>query len=577
MGGFLYVRKAQGESSRALRGRVQKSLDALSAKGMRLSNSLEYESFSVFVYNKARADTVNTVEFGDGGFIVSTGTLFYRGEFGEPALRSFHDAFLGSGDVFKDLVGQYSALVFKGGELYLLNDWEGTHHLFSNPDRSVISSSFLAVAKTLERRSIDRQGLFEFLSDGATYGETTILEQVHRLDSDVIHRLEPERGSTPKGTPYQPLDGSLSLDEQVEIVHEGLMSYIHTISSHFSNSMAIALSGGYDSRHLVGLLKAAGVQPYLYVYGPPASPDVLISQTIAAGEGWKVHHFDKALPGAVDLPEYSEIVQQQFHLYDAMGSVGAFGNGSDLISRRLRTETANLQINGSCGEAYRNIFSLPNRGMSVDAFVRARHDWTDWSLFCGGFDRDEYFSAIGRKTKEAIGVDSDDLTRQEIDRIYPRVRARYRVGPVISVNNTQTFAVGPFLEASMLVPTGGISWERKEMGRFHAALIRRADPRLAAYPSVYGHSFAGPIPWKVRFKNAAMVNSLYLPKPLVRALKTRGRIPGKMPWYLQKRYVGDIVDLKALEISRFIHVDQIKSPSMLSRALTVELLLADRF
>ena len=129
----------------------------------------------------------------------------------------------------------------------------------------------------------------------------------------------------------------------------------------------------------------------------------------------------------------------------------------------------------------------------------------------------------------------------------------------------------------MLVPTDGIPWRRKDLGRFHAALIRRADPELAKYPSAYGHSFAGPIPWKIRARNAAIVNSVYLPNPLVRALKGRGRTPSDLPWYLKERHLREVVDPGALEVSGFIRVERIRNPSLLSRALTVELLLQNRF
>ena len=125
---------------------------------------------------------------------------------------------------------------------------------------------------------------------------------------------------------------------------------------------------GYDSRHLVALLRAVGAKPYLYVYGPPDAADVKVAKVIAEGEGFTLHHEDKRLQVQVEPDRFREIVAEQFHLHDGQGLYGAFGNGSDLATRRLRTQTAQLHINGSCGEIYRNVFSsaqLPDAPRNV--------------------------------------------------------------------------------------------------------------------------------------------------------------------------------------------------------------------
>jgi hypothetical protein len=577
MGGFLYARKAPGETIEATRSRHLRSLGALSAKGLQPGATIDGGHYAVFVYGKAQGKTENVWRGSGQDFSLSTGTLFYRGLMGEQALGALHRDFPGGPGMFADLAGQFCVLLSKGGLLWLFNDLYGSYHVFANDDCSVVSNSFVAVARSLGRRTISAQGLGEYLADGTTYGEGTVLEGVRRLDSDYVHGLDSLSARVLKANPYLPLDSRLPFEEQVERVTADLEGYVGLLHDHFGDAVSLALSGGYDSRHLVALLRAAGVKPYLYVYGPPDAADVKTAKVIADGEGFTLHHVDKRLQGQVEPERFPEIVAEQFHLHDGQGLYGAFGNGSDLATRRLRTETARLHLNGSCGEVYRNVFLLPNRRMRVGTFVRARHNWADWTIFAQGFDRDEYFRCLEEKIKASIGVQGDLLDRTQIEKIYPRIRARYRVAPCISVNNVHSHALAPFTEPRFAVPALGIPLRYKEHGRFHAALIRRIDPALARYPSVYGHSFEGSIPLKVRLRTLGIVQLSVLLEPLARFVKRRRQPRGVAhPWYLSEPYLRTLLDLDSLEIARHVHVDRIKGSSMLSRVLTVELLLRDR-
>ena len=65
--------------------------------------------------------------------------------------------------------------------------------------------------------------------------------------------------------------------------------------------------------------------------------------------------------------------------------------------------------------------------------------------------------------------------------------------------------------------------------------------------------------------------------PLTARLMARqyraGRAAGPMPYYLDRKYQAAIVDTKALAIDEQIDLAAIQDPEILSRALSVELLL----
>ena len=100
-------------------------------------------------------------------------------------------------------------------------------------------------------------------------------------------------------------------------------------------------------------------------------------------------------------------------------------------------------------------------------------------------------------------------------------------------------------------------------------MIGKLDSSLARYPSIYGHSFDEKLPMRRRvFEFAARhapntIRSVYMRRDFNRI--------EPMPYYLQEKYLGEIFDFGALRVSDYIDVKKIKSPGMLSRALTVEL------
>src|SRR3546814_5466680 len=61
---------------------------------------------------------------------------------------------------WENLTGQFAAIVHKGGRTYAFTDFFGAFQLFHDPDWDVVSTSFLAAVKSLERISFDPQGVY---------------------------------------------------------------------------------------------------------------------------------------------------------------------------------------------------------------------------------------------------------------------------------------------------------------------------------------------------------------------------------------------------------------------------------
>jgi hypothetical protein len=166
------------------------------------------------------------------------------------------------------------------------------------------------------------------------------------------------------------------------------------------------------------------------------------------------------------------------------------------------------------------------------------------------------------------------MSFRQAQELYWRMRLRYWMGPNNSNNNVLSFAMTPFSEPVLTIPSSTLPHSVKHNGAFEAALICRLDPNLARYSSVYGFNFYDPIPlatapggcrWGLgRFALAARLWG--------RRHTEMGRA---LPFYLRQEYVEEVVDSRALRVSEYVHVDRIRDVDMLNRALTVELVLGD--
>ncbi len=576
MGGFLCVAKSDGEDLAALKGRHRRSIDALGKKGLSLKETLDTDHAAVFVFDKVNFSSDNVVRLENGDFIVGTGTLFYQRRMGAEALRRLHQDFAGDGRPPRALHGHYGILLRKNGRLYVFNDYSGLYRIYRDETGKVLSNSLLAVKKSLDRVTISDQELYEYISHGGMYGDHTLIAEIKLLDSLCVHQLWPEARTIPRPAEFATHDPSLPFDEQVSLVVDTLRDYFRILKENFGDRICTALSGGYDSRLMLAVLRSIGVNPYVYVYGADDASDVRVSKTICEGEKIPLHH-EKSNGAETDPHQFPLVIEKHFHVHDGHAMAGVFGDGSDLLTRQKRTEAAELQLNGGGGGSYRNAWKLPDRPFHISGLVKVRFDRALPGIYTERYDRKVYLRNITDKVKRALKVSSDRLSRDQVERMVPMFRLKYWMGQNNSCNNLISYALTPYAEPMLMEQNAGVPLKYKQAGRFEAALIRHADPRLAKYRSNYGINFYDPIPLAFKLKNWGMVHAPIGIRPFLNKRMQMRRLGGGMPFYLREKHVGTLLNPRALEIARYVNLDNVRDPVTLNRALTVELLMTDRF
>lgn len=511
--------------------------------------------------------------------VAVAGTLTCDGKLGRPALEALLDMAALPAPDWSRLGGQFVALVRRAGRTFLFTDYFGAFQLFHDADRRIFSTSLLSAVAALPKVSFDPQGVYEFAFNVIPIGDDTVFAELKLLGPDKIAELGSDGvrlHDAPKPLPEAPRAEPVL--QRLAAHHDRLLSAVGPYAGAYEGRIFCPLSGGLDSRLVLAALRARGVMPSLYVYGGPDSADVAIGREIAAGEGASIDWLDKEAWREVAPDAFPAQVEANFHAYDGLPNYGElFENGANAHARLARHEGGALSVSGGCGEVYRNFFFLPDRPLSAAAVARtffaryAKGDVTE------AFEEGAFLRAIEDKILAALGRPGfrGKLPRPLIEQVYPRVRCRALFGREISLEARYGPYLMPFLDHHVAAEAMTLPLALKNAGRFEAALLNAIDPKLAAYPSAYGHDFAGP-------PNAAHRRAEFLTRIRPIALRQRsyalrrrmGPVADEHGGLLSPDYIGRVVDLDFPAMRRFFRTDRIGDSGMMRRIANLEYVAA---
>ncbi len=470
--------------------------------------------------------------------------------------------------------GSFCVLRYCEGRLTLLPDKLGLYKIYRDESGSVISSSFLGVLETVEQLRPDPQSIYEYVFQGATYDGRTLFDQVRLLERRAIFHL----GSTIAACPLPDdlCDGPdwSSFDDHLARAHDALRVIFRSIVAGFGDAIDTALSGGFDSRLILALLREQRAMPRIHVYGASTDPDVRIAKTIAAGEGILIEHVDKSAATPPDADEFRDLVVRNFMRLDGYPAEGIFDNGSDVATRADRAAGGALALNGGGGEIFRNFFYLGDRTYSIRQLLWSFFSGFDPAMCSEAFDEREYLLGMAKAIARLFGKPADAdcagirLAREEIEYLYPCLRCVYWMGRNNSVNNRFGYAATPFIATELIKLALRIPIAAKNYGRFEAALIARADPALAGYPSAHGQP-PSEAPSLSRRLEAGMT---MLRPPWVRRFSYRiqHRRARLRPSFVLGDGLAKVIDPSFPELRRYFKIDKVTDEFVLNRIATLE-------
>lgn len=545
------------------------------ASGLNQPTALSLPGWQVrhWGYAKGGPDTLLI----DGeNFAAIAGTMTVDGLMGREALARLI-AMLATGAIdWQRVAGQFVALVRSAGRTWLFTDFFAAFQLFRSEGDTVLSTSLLAALDALPRVRFDAQGVYEFAFNVVPIGDDTVFEELKLLGPGTLLELtEGGARAHPLAKPLPNRTDDRPLTERLATHRELLARAVEDHARAFGDTIHCPLSGGLDSRLLLGAFRASGATPHVYVYGPAASEDVQIARAIAAAEGFAIEWIDKE---AAPLPPdaFAEQVAANFAGFDALPTFGnIFDNGGHLAARDHRHPAGGLAASGGCGEVYRDFFYMADRASSAEAVARtffARFVATDATDM---FDPQAFIARIAAKLGDAAGSADGRLSRTQVEQLYPRIRCRSLFGREISLEARLGAYFMPFLDHRIVAQALTLPMPMKQAGRFEGGLLNAIDPALARHPSTYGHSFAEGPNLAHRFGEwATRIRPTWLRQQSYALQRHRGAMGDEHGGLLSRDYMHRVIDLEFPAMRRFFRVDGITDSAVWRRVACLEYLAA---
>ena len=570
---FILFKKTK-ERGFDISNKYAQSFNIFQNRGQKLSKIIETEHFHISLFDGLNTACFYKI-FENGDFIVTLGTLIYKENFGEEVLQILYkDIKSNKSDLYNDLMGGYCVITCIDGQIFVFNDFLGLKRVYYNEDESIYSSSFLAITKAIPQKTKSEQEIFEYLIRGGMYGDKTVLKEIKLIPRSTLVCVNNKQSNRTLKYTYNKLPFFDNFNKMVDYATKEYIQAFEIIVKIFGVNITTALSGGYDTRFMLSLLRVNGITPTIYVYGGDNSSDVKIAKSIAKGEGFHIEHINRELKYPIEITEYKEIVESNFYYFDGLSNGGIFDNGMDIVTRKNRSDGGMLQLNGAGGEIWRNFWMLNKYNKRPIDFVRHKWDIYDYTAYTETFDKVEYFKNFTKKLLKSIELPEDIpmITRKQMEMSYPLYRYRYWQSLGNSTNLLFSNSLMPLMETRFLYPSFDIPIEFKYNGRFEAAMIEKVDKRMAKYNSNYGFNFMGQPPFKDRSKNFVLRNIPLIIKPLLRNKFSKKNKEIK-PYFLDGQYSSQFFDLNDLIISEYVDIKKLNNPASLSRALSLEYFL----
>lgn len=571
MGGFVLLHTAPGEDRSAAQAAA---LGPFARIGMPAPRLIRGDDYVLAVYPKRQASEPALRQFPNGDFVFACGTLIYKNMVGGAAAEAFYRD-CGGGPAPRDkAIGHYAVILRKGGRTRIIPDSFGGFLVFYDTARRIASSSFLAVASALDQVTLGRQSACEYVFNGVVSGNATLFDEVLTAPVNATIDIGEQRFEIRSHPPAAPTTVSGEpFEAMVERSMELLDGYFAAVATSFGDRVTCALSGGYDSRLILAFLRRHGISPRVYVYGPPGDKDVGLARAIAEGEGFALEVVDKDKQLAFSASEFGAVACDNYFASDGYTSGGIFTNGAERDQRASRVSGNAIALNGGGGEIWRNFFYLPDRTYSPREILWSFYSQFDPETCTSAFAQEAYFRQLEDKLAELIGCPQRSLSRPLVEWLYHFFRCRAWDGRINNINNTFGYVALPFLERPVTEHASVIPIGWKNHGAYEAELIRRADRRLASYPSGYGHDFSGAPPLSRRLTDYGT----FLRPPWLRRfsyrVKNRVRRAGELPDYLHKEYRDAALPGGVHVMSDLFQLDRIADPGQLARVLSLEYLI----
>lgn len=425
----------------------------------------------------------------EGSFFLYSGTLFFNKKTGTDALRQLESE-LKQNRRLEDLTltGNFVLVLFFKGKVQISQDILGGYACFTDDKKAWFTSNFVSASFLNSHFGFNKQEYQEYCLFGLVFGRKTVLEGIETTDPTLVYELTSTRTISKK---FKIPELIYNKSECLELNVQAVLSEFENYKIAYSESIATALSGGYDTRLMLAACLNLGLLPKLYVYGRSTDKDVIVAKNIAKGEGYLLEHFDNSINQNADATNLVERIRTNFWDFDSFGNL--FSGEQDMKLRLARTKESRLVLHGWGGAIYRDIWITSIRNIRLGSLIRLFYDTGEVEGF--GIDPHVFWENIEQKVfsqAKPFGISDKIIDQELVDRVFFLHRVNFNHTNTI-INGYLGNSVMPFTAEGVALNSFSIPNKFKKFGVFESEMIKTLHPKIASYNSEYGFDFfSGP-------------------------------------------------------------------------------------
>jgi len=421
-----------------------------------------------------------------------------------------------------DLDGGYAVAIRDGESLTVQPDHLGRLHVYwaKTPNGVLVSTSSLALARATSPEP-DLDSVREMLMSGNLFGDRTLFRSVRRMLGGRRYRFHGGRLDRVEALPPVPPAGPLGAGDGVDGLLEACRQACTDALRHSKHPLA-DLTGGLDSRIVLGLLLADGRSFEVTVTGPDESPDVRVAKSIAGRLGLKLIQ---------DGPELGHAARDSFdRVLEAAalcdGEYDAIHYAEIAAGHQVHAEEYDASMNGSGGEVYRNYWWGQRHLEGVhDCVAATTPRFANLCFeppFLAGTSAEDHFAAEIRRCLEGR---AGDPAPTQLDHVYLHLRMQSWQGAIASATNRRWPNASPLMRQGPLRQLYALDPRLRLGGRLIHEMLRRLGRGLANDPLTTGFP-----PQRPGLLNAwrFLPGLLGVPAEFYRRLKDRRERRGKL-------------------------------------------------
>ncbi len=474
--------------------------EVFTKKGFTKPKIFNLNGMKLWLYKKQLIDEDNYIENSQGASLFSVGTVVYRGLSYRASLEKILEDYVEKKLDLDEIIGNFCLLFFHRKKIEILLDPLYSYHIFVNEDKTILSSSFLALLCSHKKPlRMNQSAFYEKISMGYIIGPDTFVSSIQQITPELSESLNsPYFTFLPTTNKCEVPSFSGGFDDCITYQLDLLRSKIKQIRSLADEyAVDLGLSGGYDSRLLLLLCLDAGLQVSAHTHFDRFNTHHLVQHNIAKQICQKSNIQLRAIETQW-LSKHSEdslqkILCDSLYYFDGRSSnnMGAF---SETYTRtyKIRTLGSNrLSLNGQGGEIYRNYYHTSRKKINFKQWALHHIFFENIMNFLGSKSiwNEVYDNIINKISKRVEENVSEKATLETIHRYYGYVLIPDCETNINDGHNQLTFYLTPFINCSLICASRYVIPHLGTGGRFETALMQRLNPDIASIESHYGYSF----------------------------------------------------------------------------------------